>query len=247
MARLYAGARSGFAATDMRVLAQVGWGSREVRFGWLGGQPVITLWGGEGSKIVDGATARPVVMEGSRIIAAARAAMPGAKLIGVKKLERPDRYWYSTADPRNDSSPLPVLREVRRSTAKLASCRSCDWRDAGTDGIGRAQQSLAVQRAAQPGLSLDARVAAATLYPHLDIVRCGAGHIDQRCGDWFAALTARLEGSISGGGASIPAAAISNTSAPSLCTEVIGYRRSSPQNQFVGTRYRLDISHICMI
>ena len=110
VARLYAGARSGFAATDMRALAQVGAGSREVRFGWMGGQPVITLLGGEGPKIVDGATARPVVMESSRTIAAARAAMPGAKLIGVEKLERPDRYWYSTGDPRDDSRPLPVLR-----------------------------------------------------------------------------------------------------------------------------------------
>lgn len=110
VARLYAGARPGFAATDMYALAQVGPGSREVRFGWLGGQPVITLLGGESPKLVDGATARPAVMEGSRIIAAARAAMPGAKLIAVEKLERPDRYWYSTGDPRDNSRPLPVLR-----------------------------------------------------------------------------------------------------------------------------------------
>lgn len=110
VARLYAGARSGFAATDMRALAQVGAGAREVRFGWLGGQAVITLWGGEGPKMVDGATVRPVAMGGSRIIAAARAAMPGATLIGVEKLEWPDRYWYSTGDPRDDNRPLPVLR-----------------------------------------------------------------------------------------------------------------------------------------
>ena len=107
---LYSGARPGFASTDILALAQIGADAREVRFGWMGGQPVITIWGGESPRIVDGATARPVVMESSRIIAAARTAMPGAKLIGVEKLERPDRYWYSTGDPRDDTRPLPVLR-----------------------------------------------------------------------------------------------------------------------------------------
>ena len=108
--RLYAGARPGFASTDMRALAQVGAGAREVRFGWMGGQPFITLWGSDGPPLTDGATARPVVMARARILATARAAMPGANLIGVEKLERPDRYWYSTGDPRDDSRLLPVLR-----------------------------------------------------------------------------------------------------------------------------------------
>ena len=106
----YAAARPGFAAMDMRALAQVGAGAREVRFGWLGGQPVITLWGGSGPRLIDGATARPMMVGQARIIATARAAMPGADLVGVERLVRPDRYWYSTGDPRDDSRPLPVLR-----------------------------------------------------------------------------------------------------------------------------------------
>jgi uncharacterized iron-regulated membrane protein len=36
--------------------------------------------------------------------------MPGAALIAVERLDRPDRYWYSTGDPRDDTRPLPVLR-----------------------------------------------------------------------------------------------------------------------------------------
>lgn len=110
VSRLYAGAQPGFTATDMRTLAQVGAGAREVRFGWLGGQPVITLWDVDGPRLIDGATARPVVMERASIIAMARASMQGANLVGVERLDQPDRYWYSTGDLRDDNRPLPVLR-----------------------------------------------------------------------------------------------------------------------------------------
>lgn len=109
-AGLYAGARPGFPATDRNALAREGAGAREVRFAWLGGRPVITLWGEGHPRLLDGASARPMPLDRGGIIAMARVAMPGARLTGIDWLERPDRYWYSTGDPRDDSRPLPVLR-----------------------------------------------------------------------------------------------------------------------------------------
>ncbi|WP_196221831.1 PepSY domain-containing protein [Sphingobium sp. CAP-1] len=110
MASLYAGARPGFPATDMAALAHVARDARELRFTYLGGEPVITLWGHGPGRALNGRTAQPVIPDQSHLLDMARKAMPGARLIGVERLERPDRYWYSTGDPRDDSRPLPVLR-----------------------------------------------------------------------------------------------------------------------------------------
>ncbi|UZW56995.1 PepSY domain-containing protein [Sphingobium sp. JS3065] len=109
-ASLYAGAKPSFPATDLAALVREGGGAREVRFAWLGGQPVMTLWGRGKPRSLSGATARPLTLDRHHIIAMARTAMPGAALVAVQRLDRPDRYWYSTGDPRDDSRPLPVLR-----------------------------------------------------------------------------------------------------------------------------------------
>lgn len=107
---LYASARPTYPATDLTALGRAGAGMREVRFAYLGGHPVITLRGKGHSRLIDGETARPLPPDRSRIVAAARSAMPGAILTAIEPLERPDRYWYATGDPRDDSRPLPVLR-----------------------------------------------------------------------------------------------------------------------------------------
>ncbi|WP_179042984.1 PepSY domain-containing protein [Sphingobium lactosutens] len=109
-ARLYAGAKPRFPATDLAALAQVGAGAREVRFAWLGGRPVMTLWGVMEPRLLEGATALPLVLDRQRIAGMAQSAMPGATLVAIQRLDRPDRYWYSTGDPRNDSRPLPIMR-----------------------------------------------------------------------------------------------------------------------------------------
>lgn len=107
---LYAGARPRFPATDLPALARSGLGVREVRFTWLGGQPVITLWGDGPVRLLDGSDARPVMLDRRRVLGMADHAMTGARLVSVEQLDRPDRYWYSMGDPRDDSRPLPVLR-----------------------------------------------------------------------------------------------------------------------------------------
>ncbi len=110
IAKLYVEAQSGFPPTDLATLAKASADAREARFTYLGGQPVITLWGEEKSRLFDGLTARPVVLNPDRILTIARASLPGSTLTAVDRLERPDRYWYSTGDARDESRPLPVLR-----------------------------------------------------------------------------------------------------------------------------------------
>jgi uncharacterized iron-regulated membrane protein len=107
---LYAGAKPHYPAVALSALAQQAAGVREVRFAWLGGRPVMTLWGKGAPQLLDGATARRLAPDARDIVATARRAMPGAALIAVERLDRPDRYWYSTGDPRDDTRPLPVLR-----------------------------------------------------------------------------------------------------------------------------------------
>ncbi|WP_375195211.1 PepSY domain-containing protein [Sphingobium sp.] len=110
-ASLYAGAQPDFPATDLSVLAKAATGVREVRFSWLGGDPVMTLWWGSGrARLLDGVTAQPRTLDRQRIFAMARHAMPDFALVAADRLDRPDRYWYSTGDPRDDSRPLPVWR-----------------------------------------------------------------------------------------------------------------------------------------
>lgn len=109
-ASLYAAARPGFPATDLATLATAARGARELRFAYLGGEPVISLWGRGPTVLLDAQTGHAFALNSSRIAAMARKAMPAARLIEVKRLEQPDRYWYSTGATRDDSRPLPIVR-----------------------------------------------------------------------------------------------------------------------------------------
>ncbi|MEC3948120.1 PepSY domain-containing protein [Sphingobium sp. HWE2-09] len=110
VARLYGTARPGFPATNVAMLTRAATGAREARFTYVGGRPVITLWGEGKPRLLDGLTGQQMSMDEGRIIITAQAAMPGSTLTGVDRLKRPDRYWYSTGNVRDDSRPLPVLR-----------------------------------------------------------------------------------------------------------------------------------------
>ncbi|HEX7873835.1 MAG TPA: PepSY domain-containing protein [Sphingobium sp.] len=107
----YRGDRPGFAATELGPLAQAGQGVSEVRFAYVGGAPVITvLHAGGAESLLDGASARRLVIAPNRIETIARHAMPAGRLVEVQRLYSYDRYWYGTGDPRSDARPLPVLR-----------------------------------------------------------------------------------------------------------------------------------------
>ncbi|MCI4592081.1 PepSY domain-containing protein [Sphingobium sp. BYY-5] len=108
--RLYARAQPVFPAIDPAIFLRRGHDAREIRFAYLGGLPIITIWGPQPAELLDGRNGRPIILDQPRILAMARNAMPGARLVGVERLEQPDRYWYSTGDPRDDSRPLPILR-----------------------------------------------------------------------------------------------------------------------------------------
>lgn len=86
-------------------------GASELRFGWFAGDPVaVALFPSGARQLMDaheGATFAPAQ---SRIVAAARHAMPDGALVSIERLTRPDAYWYTTGDPRRDERPLPVLR-----------------------------------------------------------------------------------------------------------------------------------------
>ncbi len=113
IAARYAGDRPGFPQTDVAALARSAAGAREVRFGWLGGHPVMEAWyAGAEAVLLDGATARRRTLSTAEIAGVARSAMPGAALASVTRMDRYDRYWYDTGDPRNGTRALPVLRLV---------------------------------------------------------------------------------------------------------------------------------------
>ncbi|NIJ15944.1 putative iron-regulated membrane protein [Sphingobium vermicomposti] len=110
VASLYTDARSGFPATDNATLARAAQGAREVRFAYLGGDPIISIWGRGPTALLDAKSGNAMVPDQAHIVAIAQRAMPGARLTEVDRLEQPDRYWYSTGDLRDDSRPLPILR-----------------------------------------------------------------------------------------------------------------------------------------
>ncbi len=113
IAERYAGDPSGFVPTDLPQLARVAQDAREVNFIYLGSTPVMIARGGPQDKILlDGATAQPAPIAQTRIEAIARAAVPNGRLVAAQRLDRYDRYWYGTGDPRSDARPLPVLRLV---------------------------------------------------------------------------------------------------------------------------------------
>jgi hypothetical protein len=107
----YAASRPGFVATDLARLTQTAKGVREVGFGYLGGAPVMIALDETGARrLLEGGTTRPLSLPVERILAMAERAVPGGRPVSVERLERYDRYWYATGDPRQDSRPLPVLR-----------------------------------------------------------------------------------------------------------------------------------------
>jgi hypothetical protein len=107
----YAASRPGFVATDLARLAQTAKGAREVGFGYLGGAPVMIALDETGARwLLEAGTARPLSLRVERILAMAARVVPGGRPVSVERLERYDRYWYGTGDPRQDSRPLPVLR-----------------------------------------------------------------------------------------------------------------------------------------
>lgn len=113
IAERYASDRPGFVPTDLPQLARAAQGAREVSFAYLGAAPVIIARGGPQDKILlDGTTAQPAPIAQARIDAIARAAVPNGRLVTTHRLDRYDRYWYGTGDPRSDARPLPVLRLV---------------------------------------------------------------------------------------------------------------------------------------
>lgn len=113
IAERYAGDRPGFVPTDLPQLARAAQGAREVRFAYLGGAPVMIALGGPPDKLLlDGATAQPAPIAQRRIEAIAQTAVPDGRLVTTQRLDRYDRYWYGTGDPRSDARPLPVLRLV---------------------------------------------------------------------------------------------------------------------------------------
>lgn len=111
VAALYAGDREGFPATDLAELSRSARGAHEIRFAYVGGSPVMIAQGGPRADTpMDGASGRVVTFPAARIAELARGAVPGGRLIAMSRLTAPDRYWYSTGDPRRDARPLPVLR-----------------------------------------------------------------------------------------------------------------------------------------
>ena len=110
VASLYADVRGGFPATDNAILSRAAHGAREVRFAYLGGDPTISIWGHGPTALLDAKSGNIVAPDQAHIAAIAQRAMPGAHLTEVDRLEQPDRYWYSTRGPSDDSRPLPILR-----------------------------------------------------------------------------------------------------------------------------------------
>lgn len=113
VAERYASARPGFTATDLPRLAAAAQGARELAFTYLGGSPMIVAWRDPVHKaLLDGASGEAVTLAQERIEMIARAAVTDGRLLRTQRLERYDRYWYATGDPRRDARPLPVLRLV---------------------------------------------------------------------------------------------------------------------------------------
>lgn len=192
VASLYAGARNSFPATDKATLARTAHGAREVRFAYLGGGPVISIWGHGPTALLDANSGKAMIPDRAHIAAIARSAMPGARLTTTDRLEQPDRYWYSTGDPRDDSRPVPILRlKFDDPGAYMAAHRSGDGSLAGSIGIGRTFLSLVVQRAAQPGPAMAAGLAPGATYLHLASVRCWPGHFLKRRRDRLATVVSK--------------------------------------------------------
>ncbi len=81
--------------------------SREVRFVWQAGLPVMLVSDGHNHTVaIDPHTGKPIVRHDGDHFAAMRQLLPDATLHEQQRLEQPDRYWYSHHYVKH----LPVLR-----------------------------------------------------------------------------------------------------------------------------------------
>lgn len=115
----YAGDRPGLPAIDLATLSHEAAGAHEVSFTYLGGTAVMTVLGGASNKkLIGAATGVPIRPSFAAVSQMAKAAMPGATLVSVARLDRYDRYWYDSNSPRSDARPLPVLRLTFDNSAR---------------------------------------------------------------------------------------------------------------------------------
>ncbi|MFE1597843.1 PepSY domain-containing protein [Methylobacterium sp. ID0610] len=98
----YAGRTAPAFPLDRAALAGMPPGTVELRFGFLGGEPLVLAAGPEGLRPCCGTAVTP-----ERILAAARDLVPEAAL-AVQHLDAPDAYWSD----RHGAPRLPVLRLV---------------------------------------------------------------------------------------------------------------------------------------
>lgn len=97
-----------FPALDTAGLAARGPQAREARFGWVGGQPVVTLAPREGRPTIARPDGRALRFNQAELVANARRLLPGTPIRQVVVLGEPDLYWYAHGRER----PLPVIRVI---------------------------------------------------------------------------------------------------------------------------------------
>ena len=73
---------------DMAALKRNAHDAREIRFEWVGGQPLISIWRQGAIRLLDGHRAAPVTFSARAIEAAARNAVPNGRLLSTERLAR---------------------------------------------------------------------------------------------------------------------------------------------------------------
>ena len=88
-------------------LGQAAKGAKRIELHWLAGRPLFVVERAAGiAAVLDARTLEPAQIDQHSILAAARALLPGARIVQVDRLSAPDSYWYDVGElPR-----LPVLR-----------------------------------------------------------------------------------------------------------------------------------------
>lgn len=95
---------------DMAALRRNARDVREIRFEHAGGRPLITVWGKSTVQLLDGRSGGPIALSKQTIEAFASKTVPNGRLISTGRLDRYDRYWYSSGDYLPQTRPLPILR-----------------------------------------------------------------------------------------------------------------------------------------
>jgi len=91
---------------DLRGLARVAAGTKQVAIRWLAGRPILVADGTTSTAVLDATTLQPFHPDETRIAAAASHLIPGTAILSVDRLTLPDAYWYEVG-----ARPLlPVLR-----------------------------------------------------------------------------------------------------------------------------------------